>query len=109
MQTAEYDVICQNLVYDPEKQSWSTKYPFIIDPSVLRNNLNQALACMRSLEKRLMKQKKLQEFNIAFQEIVERGVFRELSAKELALWKGPVNYILTAYKNGPHQTTPLRI
>ena len=50
---------------------------------------------MRSLERRLAKQKKLAEFNLAFQEIVDRGVFRELTAKELALWSGPVNYIST--------------
>ena len=110
-ENAEYEVICQNLTYDKVTQSWSTKYPFIVDPSVLKDNLGQALACMRSLERRLAKQKKLAEFNLAFQEIVDRGVFRELTAKELALWSGPVNYIstVTAYKNGPHQTTPLRI
>ena len=68
-ENAEYEVICQNLTHDKVTQSWSTKYPFIVDPSVLKDNLGQTLACM----KRLAKQKKLAKFNLAFQEIVDMG------------------------------------
>ena len=110
-ENAEYETIVSNLKYDEKTKTWSTSYPFVIDPSVLRDNYGQALACMRSLEAKLLKQNKLAEYNEAFKEIVERGVFRELSSRDLAEWQGPVNYIstVTAYKSGPHQTTPLRI
>jgi hypothetical protein len=54
-------------------------YPFVENPSILIDNKGQALACKKSLEKRLKKQKRLEEFNEVFQETVERGVFRELS------------------------------
>jgi hypothetical protein len=63
------------------------------------------------MEKRLIKQGRVEEFNSQFRDTVERGVFRELSAEELREWKGPLNYIamVEAFKNGPHATTPLRI
>jgi hypothetical protein len=66
---------------------------------------------MRSLEKRLNKQKSLQEFNEVFQETVERGVFREISPEEMKEREGPVNDIsmVEAFKQGPQATTPIRI
>jgi hypothetical protein len=62
-------------------------------------------------EKRLAKEGHTEEFNKQFHETVERGVFKEISRKEMKKWKGPVNYItmVEAFKEGPHSTTPLRI
>jgi hypothetical protein len=111
LENAEYEVIVNNLVYDANAKKWSTAYPFIESPTVLKNNYSQALACLRSLETQLRKKGRLDEFNIAFQDIVDRGVFRELTPHEVSSYSGPVNYISTvaAYKTGPHSTTPLRI
>jgi hypothetical protein len=63
------------------------------------------------MEKRLVKQGKVDEFNSQFMDTVDRGVFRELSKEELREWKGLFNYIamVEAFKNGPHATTSLRI
>ncbi len=63
------------------------------------------------MEKRHIKQGRVDEFNSQFKDTVDRGVFRELSAEELRDWKGSFNYIamVEAFKNGPHATTPLRI
>jgi hypothetical protein len=63
------------------------------------------------MEKRLIKQGRVEEFNSQFRDTVERGVFRELSEEELRVWKGPFNYIamVEAFKNGPHATKPLCI
>jgi hypothetical protein len=110
-ENAEYEAILNNLVYSQELKKWTASYPFVEDPNVLVDNKGQALACMRSLEKRLNKQKRLQEFNEVFQETVERGVFREISHKEMKEWEGPVNYIsmVEAFKQGPQATTPIRI
>jgi hypothetical protein len=110
-ENAEYEAILNNLVYSQELKRWTASYPFVEDPNVLVNNKGQALACMKSLEKRLNKQKRLQEFNEVFQETVERGVFREISPEEMKEWKGPVNYIpmVEAFKQGPQATTPIRI
>jgi hypothetical protein len=42
---------------------------------------------------------------------VDRGVFRELTKKDLEDCKGPFNYIamVEAFKKGPYATTLLRI
>ena len=80
-------------------------------PSKLRNNYFQVYRCTLFQEKRLAKQGRTEEFNKQFYETVGRGVFKELSPKGMAEWKGPVNYItmVEAFKEGPHSTTPLRI
>jgi hypothetical protein len=110
-ENAEYEAIINNLTHSPEEKKWTASYPFIENPGVLTDNKGQALACMKSLEKRLKKQKRLEEFNAVFQETVERGVFRELTKEEMDNWQGPVNYIsmVEAFKQGPQSTTPIRI
>ena len=52
----EYEVISNNLSFDKENHKWSTSYLFITSLSVLQNNYGQAVACMRSLEAKLIKQ-----------------------------------------------------
>jgi hypothetical protein len=110
-ENAEYEAILNNLTYSPEDKRWTAAYPFIENPGVLTDNKGQALACMKSLEKRLKKQRRLEEFNAVFQETVDRGVFRELTKEEMDNWQGPVNYIsmVEAFKQGPQSTTPIRI
>jgi hypothetical protein len=44
-------------------------------------------------EKRLAKQGRTKEFNEEFYKTMERGVFREITPKEMAELDGPVNYI----------------
>jgi hypothetical protein len=77
----------------------------------LKDNYQQVKTYTERMEKRLIKQGRVEEFNSQFRDTVERGVFRELSEEELKEWKGPLNYIamVEAFKNGPHATTPLRI
>jgi hypothetical protein len=110
-ENAEYEAIVNNLSYSQELKRWTASYPFTEDPNVLLDNKGQALACMKSLENRLKKQKRLDEFNQVFQETVDRGVFRELSMEEMDNWEGPVNYIsmVEAFKQGPQATMPIRI
>ena len=110
-ENAEFDVICNNLKFDEKQKRWSTSYLFIENLSVLRDNYGQAMACMRNLESQLTRQKRMEEFNLAFQDIVDRGVFKELTSQDMRSWEGPVNYIsiVCAFKQGPHQSTPLRL
>lgn len=110
-ENAEYEAILDNLSYDPQDKKWTAAYPFAIDPQILQDNKFQAVACMKSQEKRLVKQKRMEEFNKVFQETVDRGVFKKLTSEEMEEWKGPVNYIsmVEAFKQGPQATTPIRI
>jgi hypothetical protein len=110
-ENAEYKAILSNLSNSQETKKWTAAYPFIEDPAILSDNKGQALSCMRTLEKRLKKQKRHQEFNNVFQETVDRGVFKEISREEMEFWMGPVNYIsiVEALKQGSQATTPIRI
>jgi hypothetical protein len=107
----EYEVIINVLKLDVEKKKWTASYPFCVSPWVLIDNYKQARKCMETQERRLIRSRRLEEFNSKFYDTVERGVFRKLSRQEIADYNGPINYItmVEALKNGPHTTTPLRI
>jgi hypothetical protein len=107
----EYQVILDGLKFDEKQRKWTASYPFCIPPSKLGDNYDQVYRLTLLQERRLAKQGRTEEFNKQFYETVGRGVFRELSPKEMEEWKGPVNYItmVEAFKEGPHSTTPLRI
>jgi hypothetical protein len=110
-ENAELAIIEEGLTLDEANCKWTAKYPFIISPTIMKDNKKQAEACMVRLEKQLIKKDDLEAFNEQFNDTVERGVFKKLTPKEAAAWGGPINYIsfVVAYKNGPHATTPLRI
>ena len=101
----------KGLSLDTTKKVWTATYPFQEDPTVLKNNHPQAMACMASLEKRLKKEGQIPAFNEQFNDAIERGVFQELSKEDQDEYNGPVNYvtITEAYKDGEHTTTPLRL
>jgi hypothetical protein len=107
----EYQVILGGLKFDEKRRKWTASYPFCIPPSKLMDNFDQVYRWTLHQEKRLAKEGRTEEFNRQFYETVGRGVFREISHKEMEEWKGPVNYItmVEAFKEGPHSTTPLRI
>ncbi len=107
----EFHVILDGLKFNEERRKWTASYPFFIPPSELKDNYQQVKTYTERMEKKLIKQGRVEEFNSQFRDTVERGVFRELSEEELKEWKGPLNYIamVEAFKNGPHATTPLRI
>ena len=110
-ENAELDVIISGLSFDEISKKWTARYPFIVNPSILQDNVGQAISIMKAQEKRLKKQGRLDEFNEVFKDVVNRGVFKELTRTEQEGWEGPVNYIsmVEAFKSGPHATTPLRI
>ena len=107
----ELAIIEDGLKLDEKRSKWTAKYPFMISPNILVDNKRQAEACMKKLEKQLLKKGELVAFNNQFNESVERGVFKKITPEEALEYAGPVNYIsfVVAYKNGPHATTPLRI
>ncbi len=104
----EFHVILEGLKFNEERRKWTASYPFFIPPSELKDNYQQVKTYTERMEKRLIKQGRVEEFNSQFRDTLERGVFRELSEEELKEWKGPLNYIamVEAFKNGPHTTTP---
>jgi hypothetical protein len=85
----EFHVILDGLKFDEERRKWTASYPFFIPPSELKDNYQQVKAYTERMEKRLIKQRRVEEFNSQFRDTVERGVFKELSEDELKEWKGP--------------------
>ena len=54
----------------------------------------------------MKRQNQLAEFNEAFKDIVDRGVFKELSPQEIDDWQGPVN--LSVLQNNYGQAVAFR-
>jgi hypothetical protein len=94
-----------------ERKKWIGGYPFNTMVARLIGNYNQARGYMSRMEARLLKNKRLEEFNQQFQDNVDRGVVKPIPKEEADQYKGAVNYIsmVEAFKTGPHATTPLRI
>ncbi len=107
----EYEVILSKLRLDVERKKWIAGYPFNTMVERLIDNYNQARGYMSMMEARLLKNKRLEEFNRQFQDNVDRGVFKPISKEEADQYKGAVNYIsmVEAFKTGPQATTPPRI
>ena len=77
-ENAELEVIEQGLSLDVQKKKWTAEYPYKEDPASLQDNYSQALACMKSFEKRLVKADVVEEFNAQFQKTVDCGVFQKI-------------------------------
>jgi hypothetical protein len=109
-ESKELEEIEQGLSLDTSRKKWTAKYPYNTDPSVLCNNYSQALHCMKRLEKRLIANGKINDFNAQFQENVERSVFEEIDPDNCN-YSGPINYITITdtYKDDEGKTTPIRL
>ena len=104
----ELKAIEDGLSLDMSAGVWVAEYPFKVDPDILVNNRSQAIVMMKNLEKRLVKNKVLDDFNAQFQDTIDRGVFKLLEDDR---YEGPINYVslVDAYKSGDHVTTPIRL
>ena len=73
---------------------WTVTYPWKRDPKDLPDNKPTALAVLKSTEKRLLKNSARGElYKEQIQDMVTRGVARQLTKDELTSYMGPVQYI----------------
>ena len=107
----ELKMIQENLEYDSVKQCWVTSYPWLVDPGTLPNNYGSALATLKNTERTLSKDERWADTYLKqMEDMVERGVARKLSQKELKEWNGPKFYIShLAVVNTRSHSTPVRI
>ena len=107
----ELKMIQENLEYDSVKQCWVTSYPWLVDPGTLPNNYGSALATLKNTERTLSKDERWADTYLKqMEDMVERGVARRLSQKELQEWNGPKFYIShLAVVNTRSHSTPVRI
>ena len=98
------------MIFDRNAGHLSAKYPFKVDPGVLINNGNEALACQKSQEKRQLKNGTHTQYVEQFQDMLDRGVVEEISSQETEQYSGPVNWITHHEVHKPGSlSTPVRL
>ena len=107
----ELKMIRDNLKYCEDESCWYTSYPWLVDPGQLPDNYNVALATLRNTERTLGKDPQWSvKYKEQIEDMLQRGVARKLSPKEIESWKGPKFYIShLAVSNPKSQSTPVRI
>ena len=107
----EYNLMEKGVEYDEARGNFKIQYPFLQDPSTaLTDNWGQAVAMAASLEKRLVKEGFVEEFNMEFAKMREKGAIVELSQLEMDQWGGAVHYIpMQLVHNPDSNTTPFRV
>ena len=107
----ELEMIERGLEFDLEKGRWRAEYPWIKDPSVLKNNRKVALAKLHSTEKRLSKNPEYQlDYSQQIQELLDRKAARRVTNEELRNYEGPMFYLSHhAVLNPLSKSTRLRI
>ncbi|KAK4304812.1 hypothetical protein Pmani_023247 [Petrolisthes manimaculis] len=108
----ELALIDKGLKYDANNKLWTAHYPWIKDPHTLSNNVTVAIAKMKATERRLVKlgSQYANVYQSQLEDMVNRGVARKLTAKELIEYDGPIHYIHHHDVMKPDSTsTPVRI
>ena len=95
LEESELKMISENLSYDHSLKRWIFTYPWIKDPKLLPNNKNIAIAKLKATERRLSRLPK--EYSAMYvdcmNDMVKRGVAREISNDDLSSYQGPQFYI----------------
>lgn len=107
----ELEVIRNNLKFDEEKKRWVTTYPYKKLPVEIRDNKEQALKFLHRTERRLEKNPVVsQQYCQQFDDLCNRGAFKEIPDDELMSYKGPTFYIThhEVFKE-ESSSTPVRI
>ena len=90
---------------------WITGYPWLKDPKMLPDNYEYALKRLKITEWRLKRDETLMNMYIKqINDMVDRGVARNLPLSEISGYNGPIHYIANHGVAKPDSlTTPLRI
>ena len=84
---AEMRMMEENTWLDANSRRIHTTYPVVGDLSKLRDNRWQAVKMAENLERRLLKNDKLENYNEEFQSFVNHGVLSEVSNDNIEAWK----------------------
>lgn len=90
----EYKMIEDKLTYRADRKKWEAGYPWIKDPKALPDNKEAALATLKATEKRLRQNPAhAAVYCKQIENMIDRGVARKLTKKEIEDYNGPVFYI----------------
>ena len=107
----EYEMIKSGLSFNQATGKWLANYPCIVEPSCLPDSSRFAYATLMSTEKRLAKNPLYAEtYQNQIRDMVERGVARQVSDKELQDYTGEKFYISHHDVMSPRSvSTPMRV
>ena len=90
---------------------WTSRYPWIKDPTELPDNYPAASSMLNSLERRLMKNAThMQTYKDQIQDMIDRNVAEKIDASEMSTYPGPVYYLSHHEVLKPDsESTPCRI
>lgn len=86
----ELKLMREGITHDPENKRFTASYPFISNPNKLPNNYYQAVALLKSTEKRLKRfgSDYIRKYTEQTEDMVSRGVARKFSPEEVESYKG---------------------
>jgi hypothetical protein len=67
----EFHLVLERLKFNEERRKWTASYPFFIPPSELKDNYQPVKTYTDRMEKRLIKQGRVEEFNSQFRDTAE--------------------------------------
>ena len=107
----ELQMIRDGLHHDKENERWIAAYPWLRGPDALPNNYTATKAKLSRLEKRLAKDPVWAEsYKAQLDDMVDRGVAKKLTARDIEDWSGPTFYISHLAVSSPKSaSTPIRI
>ena len=98
------------LVFNKEDQRVEASYVWTEDVLKLRDNKSQAVGFEKSVEKKLIREEKLEAYNEELRKAIEKGFLVELGEDDLVHYEGPVSYVshFPVY-NPSSKSTPVRV
>ena len=98
------------LKLDSEKSQVHASYAWTEDVLGLTDNKHQAVGFQKSVEKKLIKNGELKQYNQELHKALEKGYLVELGPEDLVEYSGPVCYVshFPVYKPDS-QSTPIRV
>ena len=77
--------------HEEASQGFKVQYSFTEDPSILTNNIHQAIKIAEREEMKLEKEGLTEAFNEEFNKMIKLGALGELTEEEMISWKGPIH------------------
>lgn len=105
----EYRLMEEGVSYCQNTGKFHVTYPFLGDPSLLRDNIGQVIKIGQREEILLEKEGKTELANQVFGKLIEVGAVRLLSQIEQDTWTGPKHYVSIQHVLADSPTTPLRL
>jgi len=109
-EAAELEMMENGISFDENIGKWRVHYPFLQNPSVLKNNYPRVLKMQERTERKIAQAGLVDSCNEVFDKMIKLGAISEIGHAELHMWQGPVHYLPIQVVIHPgNVTTPYRL